>query len=130
VGAKESLAALTEELGESVEWKGRTVRGLNPLSSGDVALLEAVNRGAFIIAGFRNRDVREILFGEAEAADEAERKRQSVKVTRMLQLLRAHELITKIPNTHRYQVTEQGRGKITALLAARAANTKKLLQAA
>jgi hypothetical protein len=36
----------------------------------------------------------------------------------------------KIPKTHRYQVTEQGRVTITALLAARAANTKKLHQAA
>jgi hypothetical protein len=45
-----------------------------------------------------------------------------------LQLLRAHDLIAKIPKTHRYQVTESGWAKITALIAARAANTKKLLQ--
>lgn len=129
VEAKESLAELTEELGESVEWRGRSARGLNPLSERDMALLEAVNRGAFLIAGFRNRDVREILF-PAEPIDEVERKQQSVKVTRLLQLLRAHKLITKIPKTHRYQVSDQGRAKIAVMLAARAANTKKLLQAA
>jgi hypothetical protein len=49
---------------------------------------------------------------------------------RLLQPLQAHELITIISKTHRYQVIEHGRAKITALLAARAASTKKLLQAA
>lgn len=90
-----------------------------------MALLAAVNRGALLIAGFRNRDVREILF-PAEPIDEVERKKQSVKVTRLLQLLSAHKLITKIPKkTHRYQVSDQGRAKIAVQLAARVANTKK-----
>jgi hypothetical protein len=44
--------------------------------------------------------------------------------------LRAHGLIAKVPKTHRYQLTEKGRTTISALLAARNANVKQLLQAA
>jgi GTP cyclohydrolase I len=35
---------------------------LNPLSPDDARLLEAVNRGEFAINGFRNRDLRALLF--------------------------------------------------------------------
>jgi hypothetical protein len=48
----------------------------------------------------------------------------------LLRLLRAHGLVDKIEKSHRYLVTEKGSAKLTALLAARHANTKKLLLAA
>ena len=51
-------------------------------------------------------------------------------MTRLLGLLRAHGVIAKVPKTHRYQVSPQGRSKVTALLAARQASTEKLLKAA
>jgi DNA-binding PadR family transcriptional regulator len=50
-------------------------------------------------------------------------------VTRLLVLLRGHGLITKVAKTHRYQLTEKGRSTVTLLLAARTADTQKLLQA-
>jgi hypothetical protein len=39
-------------------------------------------------------------------------------------------VIQKVAKTHRYLVTDKGRTAIAALLAARAANTTKLLDAA
>ena len=128
VAEKTPLGVLTQELGKRQEWKGRSVRALNPLSGEDVALLEAVSRGEFAINGFRNRDVRGLLFGSGK--DEAEEKRHSTKVTRLLRLLRGHGLIIRISKTHRYQLTEKGRSNVSALLAARNANTEQLLQAA
>jgi hypothetical protein len=110
-------------------WNGRRVRALNPFNADDAELLAAVNRGEFAIAGFRNRDLRACLFGAA-SRDPAKRRRQSGQVTRRLRLLRAHGLIKKITGTHRYQVTAKGRVIITALLTARAANTRRLLEAA
>jgi hypothetical protein len=130
VEEKQTLAEVTKDLGQRVEWKGRTVRALNPLSAVDAALFEAVSQGGFMIAGFSNRQVRTILFPNAEAKDAAEQKRLSAKVTRLLQLLRGHGLIAKVQKTHRYQVTEKGRTNLSAVLAARQANTKLLLQAA
>ena len=60
--------------------------------------------------GFRNRDIRDLLFPAPTTAadDEAtsiQQRGQSSQVTRLLRLFRAHGLIQKIPHTHRYQLT-------------------------
>jgi hypothetical protein len=122
------LGEVAARLCQPVRWQGRRVRALNPLAAEDVSLLQAVSRGEFLINGFRNRDLRELLYGEA--ASEAERRRQSGAVTRKLRLLRGHAVIQKVAKTHRYLLTEQGRTALTALEAARQADTAKLLQAA
>jgi hypothetical protein len=124
------LGELARDLGKPTTWKGRSMRALNPLAPGDVELLEAINRGEFLLNGFRNRDLRALLFGDAGETTPAESKRQAAKVTRLLRLLRAHGVITKVAKTHRYQVSAEGRNKVTALLAARQASTEQLLKAA
>lgn len=130
VEEKRTLAEVTKDISQRVAWQGRTCRALNPLSPDDAALLAAVGRGEFLIDGFSNRQIRALLFADAESTDAATQKRQSGQVTRWLRLLRAHGLIAKVPRTHRYQVTEKGRANISVILAARASNTKLLLQAA
>jgi hypothetical protein len=104
---------------------GRRYRALNPLGEADAALLAAVNRGEYVLNGFRNRDLRDQLHGAAR--DRTTRRRQMARVGRQLALLRAHGLIGKVARTHRYVVTDKGRRIITALLAARNANTSKLI---
>jgi len=128
VEESKSLAEVTEDLGKRTQWRGRGVRALNPLAAEDVALLEAVSRGEFLMAGFRNRDIRALLYGDPTTM--VERKRQAAKVTRQMRMLRGHGVITKIAKTHRYQLTDKGRTSLAALLAARNASTKRLLQAA
>ena len=91
-------------------------------------MLEVINRGEFALNGFRNRCLRERLYGAT--SDPAQQKKQSASVTRQLRLLRAHGLIKKVPKTHRYVLSDKGRIAITALLAARAADTSKLAGAA
>jgi hypothetical protein len=103
----------------------RRVRALNPLAAKDATLLEAVSRHEFLINGLRNRDLRRLLYGEAPT-DAAEERRRSAAVTRQLRLLRGHGLIHKVPKTHRYLVSENGRLAMTALLAARNASVKAL----
>ncbi len=122
------LGELTAELCQPVRWNRQRVRALNPLAPGDAALLETISRGEFLVNGFRNRDLRAHLC--APAADAPAARRQSSAVTRKLRLLRAHALIRKVPRTHRYLLTEQGQRCVTAVLAARAADTAKLTQAA
>jgi hypothetical protein len=129
VADKTPLAELTNDLGKRTVWKGRPARALNPLAIEDVRLLEAVSRGEFLISGFRNRDLRALLFTQLPATP-SEKKSNAAKVTRLIRLLRAHGLIDKISKTHRYLITEQGIAKVSALLAARRADTKQLLQAA
>jgi hypothetical protein len=134
----EALAAVTHDrpLGETVhklcqatEWQGRRVRALQPLSPDDSRLLAAVNRGEFAINGFRNRDLRALLFGMAKA-EAAELKRQGARTTRQIRMLRAHGLIRKISKTHRYTLTSKGRLTINALLAAQQASPQQLVQLA
>ena len=129
VDESRSLAELAQGVCEPVSWQGKRARGLNPLAAEDARLLEAVNRGEFTINGFRNRDLRGLLFPKVPA-DQAEQRRQSAAVTRRLRLLRAHGLIHKVPKTHRYQVSPRRREMINALLAARQASVAKLTQAA
>lgn len=123
------LKELTAPLCRSVTWKGRPVRGLNLLSEKDATLLEHVGRGEFILNGFRNRDLRDLLF-KTPAPDASEARRRSGQATRMIRMLRAHGLIHKVARTHRYIVSPKGRNAITALMSAREADTAKLAKAA
>jgi hypothetical protein len=125
VDENRSLAQLAEAVCQPVAWQGKRSRALNPLAAEDGRLLEAVNRGEFAINGFRNRDLRGLLYTKPPS-DEAEERRRSAAISRKLRLLRAHGLIHKIPKTHRYQLSPHGRDVINALLAARQASTASL----
>jgi hypothetical protein len=122
------LSQLSAKLCRPATFKGRRARAMNPLGA-DAKLLEAVARGEFVLNGFRNRDLRPLLYGTG-STDAATLRRQSSAVTRQLRLLRAHGLIRKVPRTHRYMVSQKGRIAITALLAARQADTATLAKAA
>jgi hypothetical protein len=109
------------ELGGS----GRMLRALNPFSADDLKLLTAVSDSRWLINGLRNRDLAEALYGPVPS-DSIERKRRSARISRMLRLLRAHGILKKITKTQRYQVCDNARDAILALLAARHANPEKL----
>jgi hypothetical protein len=128
VEAEPTLAEIAAKVCRRTTWKGRAVRALNPLAEQDARLLEAVSRGEFAIQGFRNRDLQRLLLTTPTSA--ADSRRQMAKVTRLIRLLRAHGLVQKIPKTHRYTLSPGGRQTTTALLAARAANTRKLTEMA
>jgi hypothetical protein len=126
------LKEVTDQLGKRVKEPGkgvRKLRGLNPLAEADATLLEVVAGAEFTVNGLRNRDVVAGLFPKP-TKDAAERTRRSARVSRQLRLLRAHGILRKVPKTHRYQVTENGRKVLTALHAARHASTKKLVDMA
>jgi DNA-binding PadR family transcriptional regulator len=111
-------------------WKGKRVRALQPFAPGDMALLAAVSRGEWTLNGLRNRDLRRELYGEEEGVAAEEVRRRAGRVTRQLRRLRAHGLIQKVPKTHRYQVTAQGREILTAILSARHTPISQLAKAA
>ena len=74
--------------------------------------------------GFRNRDIRSIIF--PECTDEKEKKRQAGRITRRFRLLRAHGLIRKVKNTHRYVLTRKGRRMISAIIESQNLTLKQL----
>ena len=103
-----------------------SARALRPFDPDDMQLLAAVSHGEFTINGFRNHDIRELLFGPDDAKDAATKRRRSGQITRKLRMLRAHGLIKKVPKTHRYQLTAKGTTLATLLSAAKDADTKRL----
>lgn len=119
------LAQEATQVCQPVVRKGRRHRALNPFGAADAQLLAAVNRGEWALKGFRNRDLRTLLF--ASPKDKKEARSQTAKVSRRLALLRAHGLVAKVAHTQRWQVTKKGRRILTALLAARQADTEKLI---
>lgn len=124
VDEKTPLSREAQSICQPVRKEGQRYRALNPWADKDALILEAVNRGEFVINGFRNRDLRALLF--SPRATEQEQKRRAGVVTRKIRLLRAHGLIRKVSGTHRYVVTEKGRRIITALLSARQADIQQL----
>jgi hypothetical protein len=129
VDQQQPLHELLEPLGRRVTEPGtggRKLRALAPLVGPDAALLEAISRPEFAVNGLRNRDVVAALDGKP-ATDAVARRRRAAQVSRQLRLLRGHGLLKKVPKTHRYQVTDQGRVILTALSAARHASTEKLV---
>jgi hypothetical protein len=107
---------------------GRRFRALRLGDPGELALLEAISRGEFVTTGFRNRDLRRLLYARPQT--KADDRRRSGRISRLLRLLRAHGVIRKIHKTHRYQLTEPGRLLTAALRATRDASVQQLLREA
>jgi hypothetical protein len=103
-------------------------RALNPFGAEDAKLLEVVNDGKFMVAGFCNADLRHALYGQLR--DAALEKKRAGKVTRLIRLLRAHGLVSKVSKANRYHVSKKGRRIITALLTARNADVEQLTKLA
>lgn len=93
-------------------------RSLQPLSPADQALFLAVLRGEHRLRGFTNRDVATALYGPRPRT-QAERRRRCGRVTRLIQLLRAHRLVAKVPRARRYRITALGERVMAAAIRVR-----------
>jgi hypothetical protein len=105
--ASQPVHLTTLKAGAKLVLQGHRRRALNPLSDQEQRLFLAVLRGEHIQRGFYARDIARHL-GLAKTADASEQRRRSGRVGRLLQLLRAHGLIQKLPKTRRYRVTDKG----------------------
>ncbi len=115
-GVKNPAAArkALDRMGGRAVVRNRRLRGFNPADPHDARLFAAVLRGEHVIAGFRNRHVREELFGKTD--DRPTARRQAARVTRLFNRLHAHGYIAKIPRTHRWRVTDLGRAAMSAVI--------------
>lgn len=124
-----SLGELLRHTSRPTTYNGKRVRGLRPWAANDLALFAAVNRGEFCLNGLRNRDLRTLLFPTAPRSP-AERRRRSARVSYLLRILRAHGILHKVPKSHRYKVSPQGRDLLVAVLSAHHASVDKLTRLA
>lgn len=111
----EGAFKMLDRLCAPAELNGSRKRGMNPVSLLDVKLFTAVMRGEHCIHGFRNGQIAERM-GMLCSKDDTERRRLSSRICRLLQLLRAHRLIAKIPRSRRYRVTLRGFKLMTAAI--------------
>ena len=116
-----------DEVARHTSWHGRRVRALRIGDPGDIAVLQAISRGEFATSGFRNADIRDLLFPKKRIAPVEEVKKLSARTGRLLRLLRAHGLIRKVQRSHRYRLTPRGQLLTAALFAARSATLKQLI---
>ncbi len=91
---------------------GRSLAGFNPARAEDVRLFAAVLDGDHVARGFRNRDVRVILYGEGDK----DKARRSAAVGRLFKRLHARHLLAKVPRTRRWRFTERGRHLLSRAL--------------
>jgi hypothetical protein len=108
--------------------QGRRVRALD-LSGKDRPLLQAISDPSFTVSGITNAALRKKLRSTLWGAGRTD-KQLSARVSRHLRLLRDHGLIRKVPNRHRYHLTDKGRQLTTALNAMLSASTEQLLDMA
>jgi hypothetical protein len=106
---------LLERATKPAQLNGQRKRALQPLNAADQALFLAALRGEHRLRGFRNRDLCQRLYPSA-AREAVERRRRCGRVTRLIQLLRAHGLVAKIPRTRRYRVTAAGEKLMSAAI--------------
>ena len=66
VGQTTPLSQRVDQVCKPVVRDQQRYRALNPWSPKDRVLLEAISRGEFALNGFRNRDIRHLLFGIAD----------------------------------------------------------------
>ena len=83
---------------------GKTVTGLNVWDKKVYAQFQIISDGRFIIHGFKNSDVRDLLFPEIE-----DEKKQSAKTSRLIRKLRDLHILKKVPRSSRYLLTKSGR---------------------
>ena len=121
------LAQLLDHVSCPTQYRGRRVRALRIGDAADIALLQAIARGEFAPAGFRNRDLRRLLYPTPPHASALHARKRAGKVSRQLRLLRAHGVIHKVQKSHRYALTTRGHLLTAALFAARTATLHHLI---
>jgi hypothetical protein len=99
-------------LTEPKQVAGRNSAGFNPARRDDVRLFAAVLEGDHLARGFRNKDIRAVLYG----AHSKPTPQASAAVGRLLKRLHHRRLVAKIPRTRRWRVTDAGRRLLSLAL--------------
>jgi hypothetical protein len=109
------LADMLDHVSKPAALHGRRRRPLSVLHPKEQELFRAVLRGEHRLNGFRNGDIARHLF-PCPARTAAEQRSRTARLSRRLQLLRAHGLIAKVQNSYRYLVTSKGETVMNAAL--------------
>ena len=125
VGEPTPSHQLLDKVSNRVERQGRKFRALRPVSPEDSRVFSTMMRGEFLIQGIRNRDLRQRLYPQANC-DPHQRRKDSARITRHLELLKSHNLIYRVPKTNYYRITKQGHEVMSTAIKFRETNVALL----
>ena len=128
VSDKTPVGKLFDDITHSVSRNGKKFRGLD-VTGKDKELLRAISDPAFNAGSITNKALQEKLIG-TEWANGMTGKKLSSKISRHISLLRSHGIIRKLPNQHKYALTDKGRKISSALNAILSASTEDLVNLA
>lgn len=104
VGETKPSHRILDPVSQPVKERDRRFRALQPIGPHDSRLFAAIYQGQFFLNGFRNKDLCAYL-SPPEGFDH---RRFSLRLGRMLSLLRAHGLIFRVAKTQIYRITKKG----------------------
>jgi len=93
-------------------------RALRPIAPEESRFFDAILHGEHLLDGFTSRDIQRFLF-PMPAATPQEAVRRRGQVARHVRLLRAHQLIRKVPHRNIYRIVPHGHVLMTTALAFR-----------
>jgi hypothetical protein len=103
-----------EQLATPQQVGDRRHAGFNPARRDDVRLFEAILDGNHLVRGFRNADLRRLLY--RATTDPRLRRRQAAAISRQLKRLHVRGLIKKVPRTYRWHVAKRGQRLLSAII--------------
>lgn len=115
VNVPQPVHRVLDPVSRRITKEGRPYRALRPVTKEEAEAFKILVNGAFRLQGFRNPQVRKILFPDADR-DPRSCRQASGRVTRLFRLLRAHGLIRKVTGTRYYRVTDKGIQVMTTAL--------------
>lgn len=106
VGEPSPTRFLLDPVSQRKTHRGRPYRALRPIDPEEAKLFAILTDGKFLWQGFRNADLRRKLYPPTES--DASKRQALGRISRLLQLLRAHGLIRKVNATFYYRITKRG----------------------
>jgi hypothetical protein len=128
VGDEQPSHRVLDPVMRPVHQNGCRYRALRPIGIDDAKLFRSVQHGKFLVLGFRNADLRKLIYPDAVSV--SDRRRAMGQTGRRIRLLQAHGLLRKVPNTRLYRVTQRGHRTMCTALIFRESDSSVLAPAA
>ncbi len=115
VGDSTPSHEILDSVSRPVRKEKRQYRALRPIAPEESRLFQAILHGEHLLQGFTSRDIQRLLFS-AQPTSPQEASRRRGRVIRHLRLLRAHQLIRKVPHRNLYRIVTHGHVLMTTAL--------------
>ena len=108
-----TVGDVLDNVSKRLKIKGKRFRALD-VTGKDLALLQAISDPKYSVDAITNKHLQTAL-GTSPWANGLSGRALSARISRHLRLLRVHGIIKKMPNQHKYLLTDKGRLLTTAL---------------